>query len=375
MPRTTDVLVIGGGIVGLCIAREAAVAGLSARLIERGEPGCGASDAAAGMLMPHVECENASPLLSLALAGHRIYPEFVERVSGESGIDPHLLGDGGLLLARDRDETAALERRASFYRDAGLRVEILTHGDLRRHEPGLSGDIEGGLLLPDEASVDNVLLVRGLHRAALRAGARVETGVVVTRLSLEGGRVNGVMTGAGRRDAGVVVVAAGAWSGGIGAETLPSPPTHPVRGQMVSLRPSGTPFRRILAAGSLYLVRRHDGRILIGSTMERAGFDARTTASAVDSLIARAVALVPALGEASFEGAWAGLRPATEDGLPAIGPGAAPGLLYATGHLRHGILLAPITARLIVQSLRGEDPDCDLAPFHPRRLLPAAGGR
>ena len=369
MTQSPDLLVIGGGIIGLSIAREAAHCGLSTHLIEQGEPGCGSSAAAAGLLMPHVENIRSSPLQPLALESRRLYGEFVDRVSRESDLDPHLLNEGSVLLARRDEGDDALDARASDLREAGLRVEHLTPGDLTRLEPGLTADLTGGLLLSDDASVDNVILVRALHRAALRAGARIESGVRVRRLRNDRGRIVGVESDSGRSPAGAVVVAAGAWSGNLDAEGMSAPPTHPVRGQIVCLQPDTSPIRRIISVGPFYLVRRHDGRILIGSTMERVGFDTTTTAEGIATLLRDGLALVPALRRASLHSTWAGLRPAMEDGLPAIGPGPLPGLLYATGHLRHGILLAPITARLIVRLLRGEDAGWDLSPFDPRRFL------
>ncbi len=373
MTQSPDVLVIGGGIVGLSIAREAAHSGLRTHLIEQGEPGCGSSAAAAGMLMPLVENIRSSPLQPLARASRRRYGEFIDRVTRESDLDPHLLNEGSILLARSDEGGDALEARAADLRDAGVRVERLAPDDLARLEPGLATDLSGGLLVSDDASVDNVILIRALHRAASSAGARIESGVRARRLCIDRGRIVGVESDSGRYPAGAVVVAAGAWSGSIEAEGMPSPPTHPVRGQIVCLQPDTPPIRRIISVGPFYLVRRHDGRILIGSTMERVGFDATATAEGIATLLRDGLALVPELRRAALHSTWAGLRPATEDGLPAIGPGALPGLLYATGHLRHGILLAPITARLIVRLLRGDEPGWDLSPFDPGRLL--RGGR
>jgi glycine oxidase len=171
---------------------------------------------------------------------------------------------------------------------------------------------------------------------------------------------------------GTVVMAAGAWSGAIEGEAITPPPTSPVKGQIVCLEAEPATLRHLLWTTGLYLVPRGDGRIVIGSTSERIGFDRSVTAGTLSSLIDCAVALLPALSGASFHSAWAGLRPAVPDGLPVIGPGAVPGLQYACGHFRHGILLAPITARIIVRLLRGENPEFDLAPFDPRRFTSGA---
>lgn len=366
MAGTSDVIIVGGGIIGLAIAREAARAGLSVTLFEKGEPGCEASSAAAGMLCPQVHASAGDPLMPLALASRDLYADFAAAVRAESGVDPRLLDHGTLVTARDEREAAGLDRQHAFQRTAGLACERLDRRGALKLEPALGDDIEGALFLPRDPSIDNAILVRGLAAAAARAGARIRSGAAVTRLRLEGGRIAGVEARGERCAGGAVVVAAGAWTETIGADGLAPVPSHPVRGQIVCLA-SDVP-RRAIFDERCYLVPRGDGRILIGSTMERAGFDKRVTAAALAELTAAAVALVPALRGAAFREAWAGLRPATPDDLPAIGPGPAEGLFYACGHLRNGILLAPITARIVVRLLRGEAAGFDLAPFDPRRF-------
>lgn len=374
MAGGADVLIVGGGIIGLSIAREAARAGLAVRVLEKGRPGCEASEAAAGMLAPQVEADLPASLRALAVESRDLYPAFVEAVREESGIDPGLLEDGTILLARDAPrEIADLERHAGLLVPLGLPFERLGPDDLRRLEPSLNPGFAAGLLLPRDVSVDNALLVRALHVAAARAGARIDSGACATRLVVERGRVVGVESGGLRLEAESVVVAAGAWSGEIVGPGLPALRTHPVRGQMVCLDPHGLPLRRILCAADGYLVRRRDGRLLAGSTMEKVGFDKRVSASGVAGLVGAAIGMVPSLADAPVLAMWAGLRPATDDGLPAIGPGPAPGLLYACGHFRNGILLAPVTALILCRLLRGERPGMDLAPFSPLRLMSSDG--
>lgn len=366
-----DVIVVGGGIIGVSIAREAARSGLRVRLFERGEIGCEASSAAAGLLGPQIELESGDPLQALGLASRDLYPEFAGSIAEESGLDPCLLEQGTLVLPRGAAEIEAIDRQAAFQRSLGLPAERVGGQALRRLEPSLHPDLTEGLYLPRDCSVDNVLLVRGLARAAARAGARLVQGARIDRLLVEGGHVTGVGAGGDTFQAGAVVIAAGAWSQEIGGEGVTPLPTHPVRGQMVCLGPSAVPVHP-LHATACYLVPRRDGRILVGSTMERAGFEKRVTASGLSTIAAAAIAVVPALAEAPFHSAWAGLRPACEDGLPAIGRGGASGLIYACGHLRNGILLAPITAQVVGRLLRGEDPGIDLARFDPRRFEAAA---
>jgi glycine oxidase len=364
----SDVLVIGGGIIGLSIAREAARAGLSVRLLERGEPGGEASSAAAGMIGPQLHAEMAGPALSLALQSRDLYPEFVGALRDESGIDAGLSARGILVVARDEREAGLLERGAAFQRGLGLSAEAVRAGDLTRLEPALAGDLAGGLLLPRDWSLDNVRLLNALHIAALRAGVDVRPGVMATKVLRDGGRVAGVEATEGRFSAGAVVVAAGAWSGAVGLDGATPLRTHPVRGQIACLRTAAPLLADALVTEGCYLVPRADGRLLIGSTMERVGFDRTVTAEAIAALLETAFRLVPAARRAALHSTWVGFRPAVGDPLPAIGRGPLPGLFYACGHLREGLLLAPVTARVVTRLLRGEAPGIDLEPFSPLRF-------
>ncbi len=361
-----DVVVVGGGIIGLSIAREAALAGLRVRLLERGGIGREASGAAAGLLSPQAEADRAGPLFTLGLASRDLYPEFAGRVAEESGLDPALSRRGTLVAARRGEETEELDRRFAFQRSLGLPAERVGGEALRLMEPALHSDWCEALYLPRDFTVDNVVLVQGLRRSAERLGVRLQEGARADRLLVESGRVVGVGAGGGRARAGAVVIAAGAWSAEIAGPGIPPLPSRPVRGQIVCFGPAAAPAFPIFSH-DCYLVPRRDGRVLAGSTMEQAGFDKSVTGAGLRDLSARALALVPALATAPFHSAWAGLRPALPDGLPAIGR-AAPGLLYACGHLRNGILLAPVTARLVARLLADQDPGTDLSPFDPGRF-------
>jgi glycine oxidase len=371
MAPALDVIVVGGGIIGLAVARETARAGLRTCLFEKSEPGGEASTAAAGMLGAQIDAEPGDPLLSICLASRDLYPAFAGQIEEESGIDPRLMDHGTIEIARDEDEMSRLLARHAAQKEMGLPVEPLDRRDLLRLEPALDGRLAGGLFLPADRSIDNVLLVRGLEIAAEKGGARLRAGLSVDRLIVEEGRVAGVEASGERVRSGAVVVAAGAWTGDLSGDGVPPLPSHPVRGQMVALaaRAPG----HIICGDGRYLVPRSDGRVLVGSTMERVGFDRRVTAEVVESLVLAAAVLVPRLRGAPVLATWAGLRPACADGLPAIGAGPVAGLYYACGHLRNGILLAPITARLMLGLLRGEPPDPILAPFDPRRFAARDG--
>lgn len=371
MTRAPDVLIVGGGVIGLAIAREAARAGMSVTLLERGGVGGEASGASAGMLASQLEAHEPGPLLALSLRSRALYPEWAAALLEETGVDIDLRRDGALVVAKDPVASRHLDAAFRFQRDAGLPVERLDAAAARRAEPALAPGIEGGLFLPEEASLDPVLLTQALAAAAERAGARVVSGCGVASIAAASGRVEGVVATDGTRHAAArVVIAAGAWSGGIAAPRFVPPPSEPVRGQIVCFEAPGI-VRAIVESGDVYLVPRGDGRLLAGSTTERVGFDKRVTAGALASLSSGAVAILPALAKAPFHGAWAGLRPAAPDGLPVIGPASIEGLYYACGHFRNGIVLAPITARLVSGMLRGEGapaPGFDAAPFSPRRF-------
>src|SRR2546422_2185647 len=252
-----DVLVGGGGIIGLAIAREAARAGMRVRLLEKGEIGREASAAAAGLLGPQLGADHADPLLALGLASRDLYPAFAREVEEESGIDPALLDQGTLVVARGGGEAEALDRQCTFQRSMGLPAERIRGEAVRHLEPSLSEECSEGLYLPRDRSVDSTLLVLGLERAAERRGARLQRGARVDRLVVESGRVVGVQAGSDRLRAGTVVIAAGAWSEEIAGDGLPPLPSAPVRGQIVCLGPAAAP-RRPLYSHDFYLVPRRD---------------------------------------------------------------------------------------------------------------------
>ena len=367
MLKPVDVLVAGGGVIGLAIAREAARAGLRVRLLERATPGAEASGASAGILAAQMEAGDATPILPLALRSRDMYRGFLGALREETAIDVDLRREGTLLVARAADERSEIEAMHRFQSGRGLAAESIDGPAVRRLEPAVAEDALRGLLLPDEASLDPARLLRALRAAAERAGVAIRTRREATRLLFEGERVVGAATADGAvHPAGAVVVAAGAWSGQLAGEGFSPPRFEPVRGQMACFRAPGL-LTRVVAGGGIYLVPRSDGRVLVGSTTERAGFDRHVTAAGLRHLTQAALALVPGLATAPLERAWAGLRPAASDGLPVIGA-ARPGLLFACGHYRNGIVLTPLTARVIVTLLRGGTPEIDLAPFSPLRF-------
>lgn len=364
-----DVIVVGGGVVGCAAAFALAREGLRVSLLERDALATHASGAAAGMLTPLAESPARGPLFAFGLRSLRMFPDLVEELRERSGIDPEYEPSGLVRVAANEAEAGELRALASALAGEGL--AWLDPPDLREVEPRLAGPLHGGVSSPREGHVRSPLLARAFASAAESAGARIETGVAVLGLSSVGGRVTGVESAGGRRGAGRVVLCTGSFGASLLAKLGAArfAPIEPVRGQIVTLAAGGPAPRTILWRGSLYLVPKRDGSLVVGSTEERVGFDCRVTAAGVRWLLSEAAALVPELGEWSFRGAYAGLRPATSDGLPAIGPvPGAEGLFLAAGHYRKGVLLAPATASLVADWALGRKSPEEARAFLPERF-------
>lgn len=370
LPRTADVVVIGGGLVGCATARALALRGLHVVVIERATVGSEASRAAAGMVAPQAECAGPGPLLDAGIASRRRYARFAEAVARESGIDVAYRRDGILYVARTRAEAARLMERMRWQRRAGLRADRLTVADARRRVGVLTRDVRAAVLFPDDHRVDNERLATAIGVAARRAGARIVEGVASTAVLEANGRVIGVRTSRGRIGTPTVVDAAGAWASAVGLPNgVLAPPVFPVRGQMLVLRTAPRTLALPLYSMRAYLVPRGDGRVLVGSTLERVGFDRRVTAGATARLLAAALAIAPGLADATVLGAYAGFRPGTPDHLPIVGLAAdLRGLVYATGLYRSGILLAPLVADAVADLLVRGRTRLPIAAFDPARL-------
>ncbi len=366
----SDVLVVGGGVIGLAVAWRCAQAGMSVTVVERGELGGGSSHVAAGMLGPVAEAgfgRAAGRLLDLGLRSAGLWPEFAAELAGASETESELRGGGTLIVARDADEAEALERELALRAELGLEVVRLRPSEARRMEPALAPTLRLAAVVPAEQSVDPRWVVAALARAARAAGAELREQAPVTGLAGAGagagavragsagrlGRVGGVIVD-GREElrAASVVIAAGAWSG-----VLAGAPVRPVKGQIMRLRDPAGPglLERVVRFEGGYLVPRGDGRYVLGGTVEERGFDRTVTAGAVHQLLRDASELVPGVLELEISELEAGLRPGTPDNLPLIGPADRDGLYWATGHYRNGILLAPVTAELVVAGLAGRE--------------------
>jgi glycine oxidase len=377
--KAADVVVVGAGVIGLSIAWRAALRGLAVTVLERGAVGAGASHVAAGMLAPVSEAAAAEqPLLELGMASAGRYGRFVDELNAAAGgPGVEVTECGTLLVARDVDEARALDRELELRRRFGLSVTRLRPSEARRLEPGLAPTLRLALEAADDHAIDPRALVAALHEAALRGGATVREHTPVAALTSAGGdRVTGVVLRDGSEIAAAeVVIAAGSWTGAIGG--LPAPARlsiRPVKGQILRLHDPAGPglLTRVIRMGPSYIVPRGDGRYVIGATQEERGFDTTVTAGAGFELLRDASELVPGVSELVLDEFAAGLRPATADNMPAIGAGAVPGLHWAVGHRRGGILLAPVTAEIVVASLIGEEPAPMARDFAPSRFAPAA---
>jgi glycine oxidase len=358
----SDVIVVGGGVIGCAIARALVRRGVTATVVERATPGRGATWAAAGMISPLAE---PGPFRDLALASFLRYPAFIEELVEASRIDFDFAITGKLHIALR--ESALQELDALAHEGAPFGAQRLDARAVLEMEPAVDPAVAGGVYVRDDGRVDNRRLGEALADAARREGVRFVAGSV-RALHRDGrpARAAGVRLDDGRLLAGgAIVLAAGAWSGAV--EGVPgSVPVRPVRGQMLALSmPAGVAgIDRMIESPGCYLVPRKDGRILVGATVEEAGFDPGPTLAGVAALAEAAVDAVPALADRPLLETWAGYRPGTPDALPILGEDPdLPGLVHATGHFRNGILLAPITADVIADVLTGVAPAADIRAF------------
>lgn len=363
-----DVIVIGGGVIGLSLAFELAGEGLRVRILERGEPGRESSWAGAGILPPPAASLEPPSLAQLAEMSWRLHPVWHEQLLSLVGIDNGYRRTGGLYIALDAAEAQALQAQAADWRRTGVAAESLDAAVLVSKEPALAGGCAaaaaGALWVPEEAQLRNPWHLKALRAACQARGVQISPGVSADGFLIRRGRVQYVETALGPISAGAVCLASGAWSQGIASRLGVRLAVRPVRGQIVLLDTGQPLLRRIINVGRRYLVPRAEGRVLVGSTEEEAGFDNRTTAAGISGLLEFALQLVPGLEQARVETSWAGLRPATADGLPYLG--VIPELqnaFVAAGHYRSGLLLAPATAVVISRVVRGLPPQVDLAPF------------
>ncbi len=397
LPKTSEVVIIGAGAIGLSVARSLALRGVrDVLVIERGaHTGAEASAAAAGMLAPQAEADCADDFFQLCRRSRDQYPAFAAALAEETGIDIELDDTGTLYLGLTENDVIELERRFEWQTEAGLVVERLSASEARKLEPAISQQARLALRFPFDTQVENRLLANALTVSCQRMGVQFSTATSATSIRRTAGRITGVETSRGFVATANLIIAAGAWSSQLLLSTDTNPDLNrarteargsnytapdsdwpnlgiePVRGQLLCFEAVPQLIDHIIYSPRGYLVPRKDGRLLAGSTSEYAGFDKSVTEGATQSIREAAVEISPRVGSLAMKDAWTGLRPRASDGLPVIGPCAEiDGLFFASGHYRNGILLSPITGELIAAIVIDRLVSDLIAPFSPDRFAP-----
>jgi glycine oxidase len=361
----SDCLIVGGGVIGLSLAFELAGHGHRVRVIDCGQPGREASWAGAGILPPAYPSVD-DPREQLAALSNEMHRQWSIELRESTGVDNGYRRSGAIYLARTSAEARQLDDFAGLVHDRKIVAQRLTRAEVEELEPGLrpSGTVEAAYLVPDECQIRNPRHLKALLMACVGRGVEITSGAAAEDFEVRGGRILAVRTSLGSLAADQVCLTTGSWSGALAKKLGASPAIKPIRGQMLLLSQLRPAVHRIVNAGRGYLVPRADGRLLVGSTEEDVGFDRGTTAGAVSALLQFALGLVPELASAPVERTWAGLRPATRDGLPYLG--RMPGLenaFLAAGHFRSGLQLSTGTARVMSQLMRGQRAEIDLTMF------------
>jgi glycine oxidase len=369
MARPSDIIVIGAGIVGCAVAEELSRRGAAVEIVDERSVGMGATQASAGVLAPYLEAREDGPFLDLTVRSLDLFDDFIARVSVDAGVAVPYRRTGTIDVATTDVELRALATHADLLRRRGVPALLLDADGTHAEEPLLGDGALGALQIESHGFVGAGDLTRALVAAARRHGAQLIEPSRVRRIT----RLNGdivVDTDRGSLSGNAVVLAAGSWSGDVAIDGVAARlPVRPVRGQLMSLAWSGTPLRRVTWSRRCYLVPWDDGTLLVGATVEEAGFDERATVAGVRDLLEAVSDLVPHAWSAGFRAARVGLRPATPDDLPIIGPSrVVPNLMYATGHYRNGVLLAPLTAKLVADAMLENRIDPMLSAVSPQRF-------
>jgi glycine oxidase len=363
-----DVVVVGAGVIGAAITYELVARGASVTLLDCRGAGLGSTQAAAGMLVPYLE-GFGRPLLPLATKSLEMYDAFVERIARDAGVGIGYRRTGSLQVVTSDQPLDELRNISAEAGRAGLECELLDAHAAHEAEPQLAPEVSGGLFMKAHGFVVTASLSGALSAAAIKHGARLRVPARARRIEHRGDHVTTHLDNDTPVTAHHVVIAAGSWSGHIDIEGIPPLPVRPIRGQLLQLASAAPDLTRIVWGPRCYLVPADAGSILVGATVEDVGFDERTTVAGVHDLLDSACELVPHVRDATFVGARVGLRPATADEMPIIGRSARmPGLVYATGHYRNGVLLAPLTARAVADLVLDNREDPLLAPAAPQRF-------
>jgi glycine oxidase len=366
----SEFLIIGGGVIGLSIARALHQRGVrNITIVEKGLIGSEASWAAAGMLAPNAETHQADSFFRFCTASNALYPEFAAELLDETGVDIELDRSGTLYLAFNEAEGKTTSKKFEWQRGAGIAVQSLSAEDILKLEPHVSPSVRSGLFYPNDWQVENRKLVSALRRYAELNGIVLIENTLVSELIIDNGNIVGAKFNDSEIRAGTTILTAGAWTSGLLPHNIV---VKPVRGQMISFGAPQRPFKSVIYSQHGYLVPRTDGRVLAGATVEDVGFRKEVTIDAIESLRAAALEIAPVIAGFDIKEAWAGLRPFAAEELPVIGRlSGIDGLMLATGHYRNGILLAPITAEIVADELASGTASEYLREFSPDRFAKA----
>lgn len=371
----SEVLIIGGGIIGLSLARSLRKKGAGKiTILERGKIGQEASFAAAGMLIPQTESDIDDDFFRFRMEANKIYPQFSDELFEETGIDIELDKTGTLFLAFTESDSEKIHRRFAWQSSESFEVELLTAENLRKSEPFISPDVREGLLFPNDGQVENRKLILALQKFAELNEIEIREDSKVANLLFENGKTVGAETESEKFLAETVVLANGAWANSVALNggNLALPKISPIRGQMLSFQTVKKFFNHVICSSEGYIVPRKNGRILVGATVEDAGFDKSLTDQGIEFLLERAAEISPSLINLEIADKWTGLRPFASDSLPILGNlPQSENLLIANAHYRNGILLAPLTAEILADKILARTDSHYLKIFSPQRFQTA----
>ena len=371
--QTTDFLIIGGGVIGLALARELTFKGVRRITILEKNQACGteASNAAAGMLAPQSEADKIDEFFDFCRTSRDLYPHFFEQLINETGVDIELDRSGTLYAAFTENDSAEIRRRYEWQKKAGLNVEHLSAEETRRAEAFISPDVREALFFPNDWQVENRKLLAALQKYCELNQINIIENTEIKSLLTKNGKITGAKSENREFLAEKVILTTGAWTSLIKFdENAPSLiKVKPIRGQMLSYRTAKRLFTKVIYSPRGYIVPRSDGRILVGATVEDAGFDKIVTADGTDFLRTNAFEIAPNLVNLEISESWAGLRPFAADGLPILGEfPEIENLFVATAHYRNGILLAPLTAKILANKIVENTNSNYFDVFSPRRF-------
>ncbi len=360
----SKVLIIGGGVIGLSIARNLSKKGIKRiTILERGEVGKEASHAAAGMLAPHAEAEKLDDFFNLCSESLSLYPQFSEELFDETGINIELDKSGTLYLAFTENDSIEINKRYDWQKQNGLKVEYLSAQEVRKLEPFVSPDVREGLFFPNDWQVENRKLVVALHKFCELNNVEIIENAEVTNLSK-----NVAETADKKYDFDIVILANGAWLSLIKTNDFALPDVRPVRGQMISFKTAKRVFSKVIYSPRGYIVPRKNGKIIAGASVEDIGFDNRTSDFEIEKIMENTFEISPSLSNLSVSEKWSGLRPCSPDNLPFLGE-ISDNVFIAAAHYRNGILLAPKTAELIAETIVSGTISNYFKTFNPNRFL------